>query len=158
VRERTAKTYFVKIIKEDKTMLEIKVTVEATELVNALNNLAAAMSGAKANFIPTGLTAAPQTAYTAPAAVTAPTPPITPPVATPAANPAQYPAPGVPLAQPPTFTREQIMYAGSTLADAGKTQELINLLHTFGVQAVTELKQEQLGAFATAMREMGAKI
>lgn len=39
-----------------------------------------------------------------------------------------------------------------------KVNELINLLHSFGVQAVMDLKPEQLGAFATAMRELGAKI
>lgn len=50
------------------------------------------------------------------------------------------------------------MQAGATLMDAGKVNELMNLLHSFGVQAVMDLKSEQLGAFATAMRELGAKI
>ena len=50
------------------------------------------------------------------------------------------------------------MAAGATLMDAGKANDLINLLHSFGVQAVMELKPEQLGAFATAMRDLGAKI
>ena len=36
--------------------------------------------------------------------------------------------------------------------------DLMNLLHSFGVQAVMDLKPEQLGAFATALRDMGAKI
>lgn len=42
--------------------------------------------------------------------------------------------------------------------DAGKATELIELLHSFGVRAVMDLKPEQLGAFATKMREMGANI
>ena len=50
------------------------------------------------------------------------------------------------------------MAAGATLMDAGKVTELINLLHSFGVQAVMDLKPEQLGAFATEMRKLGAKI
>ena len=69
-----------------------------------------------------------------------------------------YPAPGVPLAQPPKYTVDQIMAAGAMLMDAGKVNELMNLLHSFGVQAVMDLKPEQLGAFATALRELGAKI
>ncbi|MCX4356984.1 MAG: hypothetical protein OSJ43_12315 [Oscillospiraceae bacterium] len=50
------------------------------------------------------------------------------------------------------------MAAGTSLMDAGKTNDLVNLLHSFGVQAVTELKPENYGAFATALRGMGAKI
>lgn len=62
------------------------------------------------------------------------------------------------MATAPKYTVEQIMAAGATLMDAGKANDLINLLHSFGVQAVMELKPEQLGAFATAMRDLGAKI
>ena len=69
-----------------------------------------------------------------------------------------YAAPGVPLAQPPQYTVDQIMAAGAMLMDAGKVNELMSLLHSFGVQAVMDLKQEQLGAFATALRNMGAQI
>lgn len=132
-------------------MLEAKITIEATELANAINNLAAAMGGAK-KPIPKQTTAptTPATPVNAPAAQTAPVP---------AANaPVNYPAPGVPLAQPPKYTVDQIMAAGAMLMDAGKVNELMNLLHSFGVQAVMDLKQEQLGAFATALRELGAKI
>jgi hypothetical protein len=58
----------------------------------------------------------------------------------------------------PAFTREQIMTAGAALIDAGKINELMGLLNGFGVQAVTHLKQEQLGAFATELRKLGAQI
>lgn len=50
------------------------------------------------------------------------------------------------------------MTAGAALIDAGKMNELIGLLGAFGVQAVTQLKQEQLGAFATELRKLGAQI
>ncbi len=69
-----------------------------------------------------------------------------------------YPAPNVPLAQPPQYTIDQIMAAGATLMDAGKVNELRNLLMSFGANAVMDLKPEQLGAFATGLRELGAKI
>ncbi len=107
---------------------------------------------------PAAPTAGPTSAYPsnpypgqAPAAAPGPVAP-----AAPTAAPAQ--ATGVPLAPAPQYTVDQIMQAGATLMDAGKVNELMNLLHSFGVQAVMDLKPEQLGAFATAMRELGAKI
>lgn len=139
-------------------MLEVRVTIEAAELAAAINNLAAAMNGAKP--IPTGAVAtqAPAPAPAKPNPMPAPAAPVAPPA--PAAPAAQmnYPAPSVPLAAPPQYTVDQIMAAGATLMDAGKVNELMNLLHSFGVQAVMDLKPEQLGAFATAMRDLGAKI
>lgn len=126
-------------------MLEVKVIVSIPDLADAINNLAAAMSGNK------------PVSHPAPAVVpqAQPVTPPTPPV--PAAQ-AAFPAPSVPLAAPPQYTVEQIMQAGATLMDAGKINELLALLNSFGVQAVTDLKPEQLGAFVTAMRDLGAKI
>jgi hypothetical protein len=144
-------------------MFEIKITVEAIGIAQALNNLASAIAEGKANTVPAQATHIPTATAQAPiappvtATATAPTVPLqtAPPpqqFAIPIANP------NIPLAAAPTFTREQIMTAGATLVDAGRVQELMSLLNSFGVQAVTDLKPEQLGAFATAMREMGAKI
>ena len=65
---------------------------------------------------------------------------------------------GVPVSEPPQYTIDQIMKGGATLMDAGRVDDLMNLLHSFGVVAVTDLKPEQLGAFATALRGLGAKI
>lgn len=112
-------------------MLELKITLEASELATAINNLATAI----ANKPPCGSKQTEETKQEI--AVT---------------------TPNLPLSQPPTYTTEQIMAAGATLIDAGKINELMELLHSFGVQAVMDLKPEQLGAFATAMRELGAKI
>lgn len=141
-------------------MLEIRVTVEAKDLAQAINNLASAMGG--------GMTAKaaqptapqqpmqvqpqqPQQQMAAPLQQPLPTAPQAAPVTQPAAAP-------VPIAQPPKYTVDQIMAAGATLMDAGKTNELLGLLQRFGVQAVMDLKEEQLGQFATALRELGAKI
>lgn len=139
-------------------MLEVKVTIEAAELAAAINNLAAAMNGAKPITTGAAATQAPAPTPTMPNPMPAPIAPVAPPA--PAAPAAQmnYPAPSVPLAAPPQYTVDQIMAAGATLMDAGKVNELMNLLHSFGVQAVMDLKPEQLGAFATAMRDLGAKI
>ena len=129
-------------------MIEINVTVKAPELAGAIQSLAAAMSGA-VQPAPTGPVAPPVALATAPAPVQ---PPAAPPVQPPAAPPA------VPVAAAPAYNRDQIMTAGAALIDAGKINELMGLLNTFGVQAVTQLKQEQLGAFATELRKLGAQI
>nr|DAW60584.1 MAG TPA: translation initiation factor-like protein [Caudoviricetes sp.] len=154
-------------------MFEINVTVNAPELAEALNNLAAALKGAKpepaaskagkadkpapvppADYMPPADTA-PAPATPAPAVTPAPAPapaPVQAPV-----TPAPAPAP-VPVAPAPTYNRDQIMTAGAALIDAGKINELMGLLNSFGVQAVTQLKQDQLGAFATGLRKLGAQI
>lgn len=154
-------------------MFEINVTVNAPELAEALNNLAAALKGAKlepaasktgkadkpapvppADYMPPADTA-PAPAAPAPAVTPAPAPapaPVQAPV-----TPAPAPAP-VPVAPAPTYNRDQIMTAGAALIDAGKINELMGLLNSFGVQAVTQLKQDQLGAFATELRKLGAQI
>lgn len=144
-------------------MLEMKLTIEAPELANALNNLAAAL-GARpfptAQQDPAAPVQQPQQAPTAapaqqPMPAPAPVAPMPAPATTAQPN---TPVAGVPLAQPPKYTVDQIMAAGAQLMDAGKVNDLMNLLHSFGVQAVMDLKPEQLGAFATALRDMGAKI
>lgn len=133
-------------------MFEINVTVNAPELAEALNNLAAALKGAKLE---------PAASKTGKADKPAPVPPADymPPADTAPApvTPAPAPAP-VPVAPAPTYSRDQIMTAGAALIDAGKINELMGLLNSFGVQAVTQLKQDQLGAFATELRKLGAQI
>ena len=150
--------------------MEIIVTLEASALAEALNNLASAICKTKEQDAPATLVTptvqqeqpAP---VIAPQAVVAPAPAPAPTAVVSAPQVAQVQAPiapqtvsTVPLAQAPQYTAEQIMSAGAALMDAGKSGDLINLLHNFGVQAVTELKAEQYGAFATAMRGLGAKI
>ncbi|ERM17325.1 hypothetical protein [Brevibacillus laterosporus] len=57
-----------------------------------------------------------------------------------------------------TYTMDQLAVAATQLNDAGRRAELVSLLSSFGIQALTALPQEQYGAFATKLREMGAKI
>ena len=131
-------------------MFEINVTVNAPELAEALNNLAAALKGAKPE---------PAASKAGKADKPAPVPPADymPPADTAPAPATPAPAP-VPVAPAPTYNRDQIMTAGASLIDAGKINELMGLLNSFGVQAVTQLKQDQLGAFATELRKLGAQI
>jgi hypothetical protein len=69
----------------------------------------------------------------------------------------QVPIPNVPTAAQ-TYSMEQLAVAATQLVDAGRRTELISLLGSFGVQALTALPKEQYGPFATQLRALGAKI
>lgn len=88
-------------------------------------------------------------------APTNPAPPVTPPPVAAAAVPT-----AVPVAAAPAITLEQVAKAGADLigTSPAKMPELVALLKQFGVPAVHALKPEQIGAFATALRGLGAKI
>ena len=116
-----------------------------------------------------------------PAAPVNPTPPPTVPTqapgaplsATPAQTAAQI-APTVPVVQPapvanteparplptsaPQYTLDMIATAGSALIDAGKMDQLMQLLGKFGVASLTELAPESYGAVAGELRALGATI
>ena len=57
-------------------------------------------------------------------------------------------------------TMAQISEAGAKLLDDNPAamQPLLGLLRDFGVQAITQLKQEQLADFAARLRELGAEV
>ena len=77
------------------------------------------------------------------------------PAATPAVNVA--PAPAVPTSAP-QYTLDMIATAGSALIDAGKMDQLMQLLGKFGVASLTELAPESYGAVANELRALGAAI
>lgn len=78
----------------------------------------------------------------------------------PAPQPAEPEAPKAPVAPAPTYTLEQVSRAGAELisADSGKLPQLRELLQKYGVPAVSELKPDQLGSFATELKALGAQI
>ena len=83
--------------------------------------------------------------------------PVTP---APEPQPVEPEAPKAPVAPAPTYTLEQVSRAGAELisADSGKLPQLGELLQKYGVPAVSELKPDQLGSFATELRALGAQI
>jgi len=118
-------------------MTEFKVTLDLSErLETAINRLCGALGAAPA-----------------PAAVAAAEPPVTMPAA-------EAPSVAVPVAEAPAFSVEQVSRAGADLiaANPAKMNELQALLGQFGVAYVGALKPEQTGAFATALRGLGANI
>lgn len=146
-------------------MTNIAITINAPDLSQALNALAEALRFNKTND---------QAPFNAPVAAVAHPIPVVAPVPVSPAMPNIAPtlpvntAPSVsnasgPAITPvpttaPAYSRDQLALAAAPLIDAGKQTDLINLLANFGVRAMTELKEEQLGAFATALRGLGAKI
>lgn len=164
-------------------MMEMKITVEAPDLAASIIKLAEAIaSGPDPNLLtpdeprpvssypttPAPAVAAPVAAPAAPVAATptaTPTPAPAPAVAAPAptagpasVTPGNTPAPAVPVTTAPAYTLDQISRAGASLVDAGKMQQLLELLGRYGVQAVTQLQPEQYGTFATELRALGAQI
>ena len=144
-------------------MFEINVIINCPDLMKAATLLASAMGVVKieepAGTIPAAAPApivnnTPNTAAVSP---TVGGPSMTMPGSYPSNTP---PVTNVPLAQAPTFTLEQVSKAGADLitAQPAKMQELMGLMAQFGVQTVNALRPDQLGAFATALRGMGAQI
>lgn len=100
--------------------------------------------------------------------VQAPVRPLMAPVPT---VPQPVPAPAVPP-QPPvqapvqqsvptsavTYTLDELARAAMSLMDSGKQPDLLQLLASFGVEALPALPPAQYGTFATALRGLGAQI
>lgn len=145
----------------------LRIKIEATpEFCRAIDNLANTITSA---FCVTAdlqtekaaaLSPAPAPAAPAPAPAPAPAAaPASAPAAVPVATapPAAAPLPTVPTTAQ-TYTQDQLALAASGLIDTGKLAELQQLLAAFNVDSLARLPKEQYGAFATKLREMGAKI
>lgn len=150
----------------DTVKLETAITQGVAGIITALDRLTAAVreqtnAVTGGNETPT-MEIAPSAPVVAPAPVQVQPAPVVAPAPAPVQIPpvAAVPAP-VPQAVAPTgltYTLEQISNAAAPLMDAGRIQDLFNLLQKFGVQAVTQLKPELYGQFATELRALGAKI
>ena len=151
----------------------LTIKIEATpEFCKALDNIANTITAAfcvtaeKAAGVPP-MAQAPtyvQNTPPAPAIVPqeqtpAPAPVATPPAAVPVATapPAPAPVPTVPTTAQ-TYTQDQLALAASKLMDEGRIAELQQLLASFQVDSLVKLPKAQYGAFATKLRELGAKI
>ena len=139
--------------------MDINIKIEAPALVDAINALAVAIAGNIELLLdgPGAKAAATTAAATVPTAPTTVTPAPAVPVTPRPVEQAEQPQATVPTAVQ-TYSMEQLAVAATQLMDAGRRQELVNLLGQFGVQALTALPKEQYGAFATKLRELGAKL
>ena len=57
-----------------------------------------------------------------------------------------------------TYTLEDLQRASGALVQAGKIQQLQGLLQQFNAVSLAQLAQENFGAFALKLRELGADI
>lgn len=145
-------------------MTEVKITITAPELANAINNLAAALAGKTSldnpdKSVQTEQNVMQYNPVTPVAPVSAPaqvTNNVTPPAPSPAPA-AQTPTNTVPTGAP-HYTMDMLAVAGTALIDAGRMGELCGLLAKYGVESVTALNPAQYGAFATDLRALGAQI
>lgn len=149
-------------------MIEIRVTLDASSrLESSIYRLAEALLGAQRQFEP----ADSQNSDTVSVSVASDPIPTTAPAAPLMPHPGAAPAPAVNTAAPatesnvvplsgPTYTKDQVAKAGAELiqTNPAKLPELQGLLQQFGVPAVASLQDGQLGAFATALRGLGANI
>lgn len=67
-------------------------------------------------------------------------------------------APVVPVAPATEYTFADIQRIAAPLVHQGKSAELINALGNFGVKAITELQQDQFGAFIQELKNLGADV
>lgn len=94
----------------------------------------------------------------------APTPPPTSaaPVSTAPVSEPVTPPPSAPTQEASSaavsYSLDDLARAGADLLDQGKQAELPALLARFGITSLPDLPKERYGEFATAMREMGARI
>ena len=147
-----------------------KATITATQARDAAPAPVVTIDGksiGQAESIAQAPAAQPAPAPAVPAAQTPAPVPAVPAAQTPAPVPAApvaqpAPVPAVPVAQTPapTYTKEQIASAGAMFMqqDPANRDKLQTLLAQFGAPYINALPDEQLGAFATALRGLGANI
>lgn len=145
-------------IKEDFKTMTMTVTFNSfDEMMDFARSLTGQVHGTEVQPAPVQ-----ETSQASVPAASVPTAPVTPAAYAPAASAAPVPtAPATPAAVPTsthTYTPDELAKAAMPLMDAGKQQELIGLVHQFGASSIPELRPEQYGAFATALRGMGAQI
>lgn len=145
-------------------MTEVKITITAPELANAINNLAAALAGKTSldnpdKSVQTEQNVMQYNPVTPVAPVSAPaqvTNIVTPPAPSPA--PAVQTSTNTVPTGAPQYTMDMLAVAGTALIDAGRMGELCGLLAKYGVESVTALNPAQYGTFATDLRALGAQI
>ena len=88
---------------------------------------------------------------TQPVTPVAPTQPVTP------VEPTAPTTPAVPVSEK-TYTLEDIQRASAALVQGGKIAQLQALLQQFNAISLAHLSQDNFGAFALKLRELGADI
>ena len=93
----------------------------------------------------------------APVTPVEPTQPATPTTPVEPTQPATPTTPAVPVSEK-TYTLEDIQRASAALVQGGKIAQLQALLQQFNAISLAHLSQDNFGAFALKLRELGADI
>lgn len=81
-----------------------------------------------------------------------------PPAAQPVAMQQPAPAAAVPTAAPKQYALAEIQAACGPLMDAGKMNELAEVIKSFGVASLMELPADQYGNLVIKLRALGARL
>lgn len=92
-----------------------------------------------------------------PVAPVTPVTPVEPTAPTQTVTPAAPTTPAVPVSEK-TYTLEDIQRASAALVQGGKIAQLQALLQQFNAISLAHLSQDNFGAFALKLRELGADI
>lgn len=92
-----------------------------------------------------------------PTAPTQPVTPVEPTAPTQPVTPVAPTTPAVPVSEK-TYTLEDIQRASAALVQGGKIAQLQALLQQFNAISLAHLSQDNFGAFALKLRELGADI
>lgn len=133
-------------------MIEVKISITAPELSEAITKLAEAISSHSLSPV------AVSTEATAPlenktASVDTKLSPTSEPKPAEPTRPPETPKPGT-----VKYTIEQLGRAAADLASSGKMNDLIALVTKFGVRTINEVKAEDYPALASGLIDLGAKI
>lgn len=117
------------------------------------------LESGKVSYLPPTVPAASASGTAAPVPSKAPVAPIAPQQSAPVQEQPKTPQTAIPTTEP-SYTREDLSRAAITLMDKGPQaqQQLQQLVQSFGVMSLMELPTDQYGAFATALRGLGAQI
>lgn len=152
--------------------MEINVKISCPDLTTAASVIAKALLGAQHEpESPAPVASAPVAATVNPTPASGPiqttaAPQVAtgvapaPSPAAPAAPVAPAPVAQAPVNTAPQITLDQIGKAGADLLNKnpGAMPQLMGLLQKYGVQSAQQLKPDQIGAFATELRALGAVI
>lgn len=137
-------------------MLEVKVTIEAPALTEALQHLATAMSGAAHA---TTVVASQLPLVSEPVSAQEPAPATPAPVQAPVTAPLEEAPPiSTPPVAAPTYKLEDLQRAMAPLFDAGKQQAVRDAVTGMGYATLFEIPAEKYGELAAILRGLGAQI
>ncbi|MDD3337842.1 MAG: hypothetical protein PHS82_03185 [Lachnospiraceae bacterium] len=151
-------------------MLEMKVTIEAPALVEAINNLAISLKAEKPIITNATSQTAPVAAPTAPVTAPTPTAPQTQQTApiqqqTPPVTPQQPTIPQNPVVPQPTqiptekqITLEELAKAAASLVEKNQMPQIMALIQKYGVPSINQLTPDQYPPFAAELKALGADI